>query len=285
MKCPHCYCNYDDSERECPMCGTRSSLISCKNPKHKSISHPYTKQTGGRTVPTMVNDARTRKTAPPRSRTSTPARPQTRKPQPKPAYNQSSKETAESIQRRKRRIVKWVVIAVLLLNFLPAILGGIFSLVSNFSDLPFLEHDDIGFGYSDHYEEEPVAEPADMVSIVSEYYCEELDLYLIIRDDETYELYTGDSSFEETGYLYLLYNDPEDDADSFYFTEQFPADKYESWVYYFERNEEYIDEDGTDYSMVVGYHLLDDPETLYFDNLFADAPWLPLDRAVMLEAY
>lgn len=272
MKCPHCYCNYDDTERECPMCGTRSSLAACKNAKHKAISYQGTRVSNGRTVPTMLNNSRTAKNT--RTKTAASAKKQT-----KPVYNQSSRETADAMQRRRRKLITIVVVLILLLNFLPALISGILHLADDLLySAPFMEEDSWDSSY-----EESVLPPADAVEADSYYYCEDLDLYLDIYSDDTYAIVTPD--YSETGALWCLYNDPEEEDGASYYTAEFPSSQYESYIYYFERDEEYVDEEGTYYTLAVAYHPLDDDEVFYLDNVFADALWLPLDRAVEMRAY
>lgn len=292
MKCPHCYCNYDDSERECPMCGTRSSTAACQNSRHKSITYPTTR-TGAQPARARSHPAGN---AAPR-RPVTTARPQA---QARPAsYNRGSRRDPESAAKKRRRNVWIAIVAVILVTSLVDYGASFFYQLRR-----DLEYQDDGFHFYDDSvaAPEPVPEPmspepedtpddeiadgeqpGDGIVRGGDYFCEDTELYLTLDfTEETYWLSVKDHV--EAGTFFTLANDP--DVDSDYFSEEFPAAEYDSYVLYLQPDEEWLGENDTNYTLSVMYVPVGDtPDRFFLNNTFADAQWLPLDRAVLMERW
>ncbi len=283
MKCPHCFCNYDDSERECPMCGTRRGVAACWDARHKSITHSRTSQSGGRVVPaSRPVQAKTseRKTHAPGKY---PAAPQ------RSTASWDSGRTAKKAQNRRGKAVGWVVVVFVLLQLLPALLGlvsEVFASVRHdmeFRDDGFHFFSEGAEGYAAAPEPEPKPEPGyetGEVLLSGAYLSEDTGLSLTIDNDAlTYQLILDD--FEQSGDFYLEYNDPDTSMD--YYTEEFPPEEYSSYLLALWHTEDW-DEDAVSCTLVNVYVALDEPSgRFYLDNTFADAPWLPLDRAIVME--
>ncbi len=275
MKCPHCYCNYDDAERECPMCGAHAGAAA------RTASSPKT---------TPRPQQRTRQPAP--------ARPVRQQPRPfvnspsSPVRPPAAPARPSAPAPKKHRSAILAVLLLLFFQFLPAILGLItnaFSYVENkleFRDDGFLFSDDVPFDGYGTPEPSPAAPDSDSKFYDGEeegvilpsgtYYCESTGLALSIDGrDLTYRLTLGD--YEESGDLFWEYNDPQSD-DGIY-TEEFPPSAYDSYFlgFYWETEEDYA------YQVAIAYFPLDGSgDQFYLDNINADVLWLPLDRAVLM---
>lgn len=289
MKCPHCYCNFDDSERECPMCGTRASLTACRTDKHKSITYqdarrasPKPSAPANRQRPQAsrtVNRHPSGNAAPHR-----PARTQ-------PTYNsRSSQDAAEAAQKRRRKVVGWLIAAFALIQLIPPLTG----LLANVMMVPTPDKFDNDLHFYDNdviAAPEPAITPDDNeitmtegILYSGEYFCADTGLTVSLDfSDQTYLLSVDD--YLEGGSFFTLYQDPATDTD--YYTGEFPAAEFESYVLYLERGEEWDewDEDNEkSYTLVIAYIPIDGgKEAFFLNNTYLDARWLPIDRALLLE--
>ena len=275
MKCPHCYCNYDDAERECPMCGTRTGLVTCRNNKHKAITYPSPRQ-AERKPPAGQQVHQAGRAAPVRPAPVRPAMMSSR----------SEKEIEKALKKRRRRAAIWTITILVLLQCIPLLLDGIADI---HRQLKF--YDDSGFHFSDRQEEsasddlpaapEPELEPEDTDDnpfLNVPYICDETGLSIHFNlPDLTYTLTKDD--YTEEGDFYLQYNDPE--TISNFYSETFPAAAYDSYFVAFGHTDEGQDSEKYVYTAVIAY-LPHEGRGFYLDNLYADALWLPLDRAVLL---
>ncbi len=172
-------------------------------------------------------------------------------------------------------------------ELLPALLGlvsEVFASVRHdmeFRDDGFHFFSEGAEGYAAAPEPEPKPEPGyetGEVLLSGAYLSEDTGLSLTIDNDAlTYQLILDD--FEQSGDFYLEYNDPDTSMD--YYTEEFPPEEYSSYLLALWHTEDW-DEDAVSCTLVNVYVALDEPG-FYLDNTFADAPWLPLDRAIVME--
>lgn len=292
MKCPHCYCNYDDSERECPMCGTRASVAACHTGKHKSITYPNTRQTASRPAASSSQQPRhsVGNAAPHRpaaSQSHPAARTQPRPASTRPASSRSAQDAAEAARKRSRKIVSWVIAGFVLLQlvpFLASLLGNVMMRQFEFSDNGFSFYEDSTANAPDSsaepepapYEEEIT--PEDGILYSGDYYCDDTGLFLALDfSEQSYHLAVED--YIESGSFFTLYQDPTIDAD--YYTGEFPASEFECYVLYLERGEEWIEDDEEYYTLVIAYIPIDGAQDDFFlNNTYLDARWLPIDRAI-----
>ena len=128
-------------------------------------------------------------------------------------------------------------------------------------------------------EPEPEPEDADDNPFLNvPYICDETGLSIHFNlPDLTYTLTKDD--YTEEGDFYLQYNDPE--TNSNFYSETFPAAAYDSYFVAFGHTDEGQDSEKYVYTAVIAY-LPHEGRGFYLDNLYADALWLPLDRAVLL---
>ncbi len=304
MKCPHCYCNYDDSERSCPMCGTRSTVAACQNTKHKSVvypngrqAQPAQRQARGAVHP-AGNAAPRRTSTSPRTASQTRTTTQTRTTaQTRSTYNRSGRQDpAAAAQKRRRKAWIAVIAAVVLINLLPMLTYAVGDLF--YSVRSELEYRDNGFHFFDEdapapdYPDDYTAEPdhpewdgdtetVDGIVAGGDYYCEDTGLYFTFDfSDMTYWLSVN--GYLEYGSFLTLANDPTVDAD--YFNDEFSAEEFDSYVLYLRPDFEREEEDREEYTLAVMYVPRGEtPGRFYLNNTYADAQWLPLDRAVLLE--
>lgn len=290
MKCPHCYCNYDDSERECPMCGTRRGAAACREEKHKSVTYQNTRKSGGRPALETRPVQRARRHP---AGNAAPQRPAASRAQPgKAVYNRGSADAAETAKKRRKKAIIAIAVVVVL-NLLPVLTEFMGSMFYNLRRE--LDFNDDGFHFFDDKipEPEPIqpepeeapaeygGEFADGVVKGGSYYCEETDLYITLDfNGQYYWLSAGDSL--EYGVFFLYGNDP--GVDTSYFTDEFPASDYDCYTLYLQADEEL--ENAEPYTMVVMYVPFtgeECPDCFYLNNTYANAQWLPLDRALLLE--
>lgn len=290
MKCPHCYCNYDDSERECPMCGTRASVAACRTDKHKSITYQNTRQPASRQAASpsqqprhSVGNAAPRRPAASQSRPA--ARTQPRPASTRPASSRSAQDAAEAARKRSRKIVSWVIAGFVLLQlvpFLASLLGNVMMRQFEFSDNGFSFYEDSTANAPEaSLEPEPYEgeiAPEDGILYSGEYYCDDTGLFLALDfSEQSYHLAVED--YIESGSFFTLYQDPTIDAD--YYTGEFPASEFECYVLYLERDEEWIEDDEEYYTLVIAYIPIDGAQDAFFlNNTYLDARWLPIDRAI-----
>lgn len=304
MKCPHCYCNYDDSERECPMCGTRSNVAACQNAKHKSVV--YNGSGGKRNAPQPgraaagsqrhpAGNAAPRRTSANAGRT---------------ARGDSWEDAAKAAKKRRKKTLLWIVVVFVLIELLPLLVGVVNRAIYGIRrDMEYRDDgihifDDGTFHWPDASTPaapepedtpdlpEPEDTPDDEITdnedrvdgIVQggDFYCEETELYFTFDfSNDAYWLSVGD--YLETGNVFAIENDPATDPD--YFNDEFPAAEYDSYVLYLDMDEEWTQGGEHQSTLVVLYTPRgEEPaDHFYLNNTYADAQWLPLDRAILLE--
>ena len=272
MKCPHCYCNYDDSETECPMCGRRAGFAAYRKGKQ---------QTAARTV--RMEQSEKRAESRKNSRTYT-------------ANGRTVSTSNQSGKREKPRSRKlWV--ALLVIFVIQALVGPVMEIADDFSSSPqrwsFTDDD---FGFSSREPDVPVPaapEPEDTPddtpdeypiaeALPSGTYAANGGIYLYFEDDVRYglDVQVPGKEISEEGEYYLFYLDPNDpDTDMGYYAEEFPPETFDGFrfvmlndegqfqaVLYFDRAE-----------------LADGNYGFYLYNMFGKIPWLPLDQSVRFE--
>lgn len=253
MKCPHCFCNYDDSERECPMCGRRAGAAVRRNTK-RAEARPIPYRPAGRTG---------------RSTGSTGGR----------RTGGSTWRAPAARQKKPRsRVITAVVLAFVLFLVLPLLTEA--ALESGGSGTVW-QFSDEGFSFSAKAPEypapadgpEPEEEtPLDDEAIPSGQYVAP-GVSLRLEPDWTYRLDLEDSDLSEEGEFYLTYLDPDKDASLY--PEEFPPEVYDGyWFLLWGEN---------DSSTAVLYYDTDEADGFYLYNMYARIPWLPLDHAVRFE--
>lgn len=271
MKCPHCYCNYDDSETECPMCGRRAGFAAYQKGK---------RQTAARTVRMKQSEKRAQGRA--NSRTYT-------------ANGRTVRTSKQNGKKEKPRFRKlWV--ALLVIFVLQALVGPAMEIADDFSSSPQRwNFTDDGFGFSSREPDIPMPtgpEPEDTPDESDEYpvaeslpsgtYAANGGIYLYFEDDVRYglDVQVPGKEISEEGEYYLFYIDPDDpDTDMGYYAEEFPPEAFDGFRFVMLNDEGrfqavlYLDLDG----------LAGGDYGFYLYNMFGKIPWLPLDQPVRFE--
>ena len=225
MKCQHCGINFDDSERECPICGARAGSKGRLGAEPKRAS-------------------RARGTTPEReSRVeyqSAKARPAGRR------ARTSAKPIQENRKKNKGRVIIVVIIIFVLVNLLPSIISAVSEVWDNFT-YSFDSLTGSSDAYTDTYDD-------DLVYVPGEDYSYDPDNYRFVRadlqtltggraaaelaDGSTLELEVepgemgvltvqdGTGTYTENGYTWCSYNYPEELS----YDENFPPDQYDCFT-------------------------------------------------------
>ncbi|MGO5028328.1 zinc ribbon domain-containing protein [Candidatus Agathobaculum pullicola] len=225
MKCQHCGINYNDEDRECPICGARTGTRGRVGELEKKAAAWREKQFADE--PTYQK-TRTRKA---------------------PVRAQKARASVKPIReapKGKGKIAVVVIIAVILINILPALLPAARNLIDNFlADFSSFE---INLGDGGAYEPDAEAEADDWVSYDDgamyyergQEYTYDSDNYISIyaalydligeyavatladgttlelqvepgeMGDYTLRLNDGTGTYEEKGYTWCIYNYPEE---------------------------------------------------------------------------
>lgn len=228
MKCQHCGINFDDSERECPICGARAG-------------------SKGRLGAGPKRDIRARSIAPEReSRAeyqSAKARPTGRR------ARAGAKPIRENKKNSKGRVVIAVIIVFVLINVLPAIVSAASDIWDEFT----YAFDSFGEGYADTYDD---GWEDDLIYVPGETYPYDPDDYRFVHaelqtltggwaaaslaDGSSLELEVepgemgdyvltvqdGSGTYTESGYTWCSYNYPEEMV----YDENFPPDQYDCFT-------------------------------------------------------
>ena len=154
MKCQHCGINFDDSERECPICGARAGSKGRLGAEPKRV-------------------IRARGTAPEReSRVeyqSAKARPAGRR------ARTSAKPIQENRKKNNGRVIIVVIIIFVLVNLLPSIISVVSEVWDNFT-YSFDSLTGSSDAYTDTYDD-------DLVYVPGEDYSYDPDNYRFVRAD------------------------------------------------------------------------------------------------------
>ena len=217
MKCQHCGINFDDSERECPICGARAGSRGRLGAEPKRAS-------------------RARGTAPEReSRVeyqSAKARPAGRR------ARTSAKPIQENRKKNKGRVIIVVIIIVVLVNLLPSIISVASEVWDNFT-YSFDSLTGSSDAYTDTYDD-------DLVYVPGEDYSYDPDNYRFVRadlqtltggraaaelepgemGDYVLTVQDGTGTYTENGYTWCSYNYPEELS----YDENFPPDQYDCFT-------------------------------------------------------
>ena len=227
MKCQHCGINFDDSERECPICGARAGSRGRLGADPKRV-------------------IRARGTAPEReSRVeyqSAKARPAGRR------ARTSAKPIQENRKKNNGRVIIVVIIIFVLVNLLPSIISVVSEVWDNFT-YSFDSLTGSSDAYTDTYDD-------DLVYVPGEDYSYDPDNYRFVRadlqtltggraaaelaDGSTLELEVepgemgdyvltvqdGTGTYTENGYTWCSYNYPEELS----YDENFPPDQYDCFT-------------------------------------------------------
>lgn len=211
MKCQNCGINFDDEERECPICGFRTG-------KKGRLS----------AIPTYSSTRKSSNTQP--------------NPQPaarKATYNQSSGSARLNGEQQKKTFSLTpakIVVALILISVIFNIGTAIVSFIPR-------------LGYAWNYHTSAVPEP-DVQTLPEDEYTPQEDystsgfidypmlkgnwttiapsgdtLSLSVDEQDEYTLTLGD--YQETGTLWLWYNNPEDA----YYREAYPPERYDSYTF------------------------------------------------------
>ena len=220
MKCQHCGINFDDSERECPMCGARAGSKGRLGEARKSM---------------RVRDEepeRAKRTGSARPKTQTGAR----------RARASVKPIRENKKNGKGKVAVIAVAAVLLINFLPA-------LIDLFDTVRYEFTDDVGeSAYSEAQEdlyyvpgETYPYDPDNYQSVYAALYdltggyaaatlsdgsVLELDVQPGEMGDYTLIMQDGTGSYLESGYTWCAYNYPEEEM----YNEAYPPEQYDCFT-------------------------------------------------------
>lgn len=282
MKCPHCYCNYDDSETECPMCGKRAGFAAYQRGKRQTAARTARmkqseKRAGGRTNSrTYTANGRTVS-----------------------APNRGGKKE----KPRSRRL--WLVLLVIFV--MQALVGPVMEIADDFSSSPRRwTFTDDGFGFSSREPDVPMPaapepedtpdepdntpdEPDDTPDEPDEYpvaealpggsYAADGDIYWYFYDDVSYglDVRVPGKEITEEGEYYLFYSDPEENMS--YYNEEFPPETFDGFRFVM------LNEEGQFQAVLY----LDRNELaggnygFYLYNMFGKIPWLPLDQPVRFE--
>lgn len=264
MKCPHCYCNYDDSETECPMCGRRAGFAAYQKGK---------RQTAARTARMKQSERRVQS----RSENRT--------------YTANGRTVSRSGKKEKPRSRRWMTV-ILIIIVIQALVGPVMEFSEDFSSSPHQwDFNDDGFGFSSREPDAPMPEEAPEAApeepdeypvaetLPSGTYVANGGIYLYFEDDVKYglDVRVPDKEITEEGEYYLFYSDPE--VDMGYYNEEFPPETFDGFrfvmlndegqfqaVLYLDRNE-----------------LANGNYGFYLYNMFGKIPWLPLDQPVRFE--
>lgn len=224
MKCQHCGINFDDSERECPICGARAGSRGRLGEAQKTIRARSAERTQAKTA------------------SYTPAK---RKPKARKA-RASVKPIRENKKSGKGKIAAIAAVVVLIINFLPALTDLFDTVWYEFSD-SISAFEDLDSDYSGS---------EDVLYVPGEHYTYDADHYQyvyaalhdltggyaagVLSDGSTIEIsveegemgdYTlimqdGTGTYLETGYTWCSYNYPEEEA----YNEAYPPYQYDCFT-------------------------------------------------------
>lgn len=241
MKCPKCGINYDDSDRECPMCGAPKPLFAKdKSQLAKTTARPAKSDEKHDNMGSILDLG----------------------------SNNNKNSWSKPKKSGKNKIGIIVIIAVVIINFIPALIGLLSNLVS---DIP----EQIG-KLTVQVEPEPVPDDDISIDLTNSYMLDNDEIQFDIFSDGTYNI-TG-MDFNEYGAIATEYYDdlkvPE--YETFLDNNNFVADDFNVFVYcIFE-----------DLSQEYKYILVSESkssEYIFFYDLNKDIPWL--DDNVFVEGY
>lgn len=256
MKCPQCMINYEDSERECPMCGARKPTSRTGAPQSsRSAERP----------PAEYSDE-----------------------SPQPA----GRTTRPSTARKKHSPLLTVVIIFVLLQLLPFIFGGLSYLLTEVQESEFFGISMVP-DYQNHAVPEREFDEEDFpyAGIWRVDDALEMALALAQTPDDAGELRYVMSWQENTeaGY-YFTY--PCTSADGWSFPDAYPEESFTWWMVQLAPVSVFMQSDAA-YSLPDNYGEVDanisifqsreNPEELYFISELGDMPWLTQNESTLME--
>lgn len=241
MKCPKCGINYDDSDRECPMCGAPKPLFAKDKSQLAKTTARLAKSDEKRDNMGSILDL---------------------------GSNNKKNSWSKPKKSGKNKIGIIVILAVVIINFIPALIGLLSNLVS---DIPEQIKN-----VTVQVEPEPVPDDEISIDVTNLYVLNNDEIQFNIFDDGTYCVIVDD--FDEWGAITTEYYDdlkvPE--YETFLDNNNFVADDFNVFVYViFENLTEEIR-----YILVLESKK---SEYIFFYDLNKDIPWL--DDNVFVEGY
>lgn len=211
MKCQHCGINFEDTEKECPMCGARAGSRGRLSQRRGPSFRPIRKEAQ---EPTFLNGRIVKN-------------PQSAKM--KPAKKKGGKKAA---------VVIIAVIILILMELVPVLLSAASELGSNMLDRVLGEfesgiYDSYGsYEYdSDTFE---LATLEDLIGSVSAAALPDGNYLVFEANGDEYRL-SVEGQYQESGEAWTLYNDPSGNA---YIEEaEYPEADYDSYILCFEADE------------------------------------------------
>lgn len=218
MKCNHCGCNYDDADKECPMCGTKAGQgTRASVPRYVSDSHT-----------THGSDNCTHQTFTREESFSTPRVPRA------PSIGGSAERS--NPKNRKGGFVA-VIVAILLAVGAPAL-----NLISDaLNDFSANMRQTSAFPNGENWMldgSESSSEMLDYSILGGKDWVADTGsggkVILAVASDDTYTLAwnQGNVSYVESGEVYMWL-----ESDDFYYSEDYPADEYQAYTLNLERTE------------------------------------------------
>lgn len=223
MKCQHCGINFDDSERECPICGARAGSRGRLGDGAKAI-RPRSRESdsaeGGAypSYPSKSKPARARKA------------------------RASVKPIRENKKRSKGKVAAIVAAAAVLINFVPLLTDLFDNFADSVSTYQFDSavsevQEDLyyvpGESYTydpDHYQSVYAAlydlTGGYAAAALSDGSVLELDVQPGDMGDYTLIMQDGTGAYLETGYTWCSYNYPEEEM----YNEAYPPDRYDCFT-------------------------------------------------------
>ena len=251
MKCQHCGINFDDGDRECPICGARAGSRGRLSVRRGASFRPHGSAAPKTTEPTILN-------------------------------GKVKKDRAA--QKKKGRVIALVSAAVVLLQLVPAVFGLIGDFVGDirFGE-PYVEPEPPYSEADDWYEDDGgaynVISLADLLGLRSIVELPDgslLELYA--EGDEHYSLYI-EGRYSESGDVWIMYNAPDDEL--YPDIAQYPPEEYDSFTICLTYDSLEWEEPAVDISyhqemgdMWLLAHISRDGSEIVLDDWFGDAAFL-----------
>lgn len=215
MKCKNCGINYDDSERVCPMCGTRSGFGKHTSTQHYSSKKntTYSKNLSSKTIKTNSTSSNTPKTLP----------------------NTSNKNKSTSNSKAVKAVVFILLVLFPLLSKADKIMNDVFdiNIAETFSSLKneftgeLLKEEPI---YDEIIETSVYEEPADALELFyGEWQVPDSQNGFILNQDQTFTEYYNGQKY--AGEYIIFWNDPEQEE---CYNDIYSSDNYDCYGLYLE---------------------------------------------------